>query len=166
MQGPELYLFTKLERHSASADLRQGSLLPPYGIVPFIIAELSWKFYQNPLIKYTLTGNCWKTVFPQQNFDYNSGSRVAWSRDPACTVPLTCQWTSRASVTLRRFGGRWLPPYGSHKCSILHFPACTASEGWYVSPPKFSQLFLLSLPSQTLLHDITFSFKSWLSWDV
>ena len=42
-------------------------ITPLYGIVPCIIAELSWKFHQNPLIKRISTDNCWKTLFPQQN---------------------------------------------------------------------------------------------------
>jgi len=56
------------KKHSESADLRQGSLLPTYGVVPCTTADLSCKFHQNLLIKHTSTDNCSKMVFPQQNF--------------------------------------------------------------------------------------------------
>jgi len=84
-----------LEKHSKSAesaDLRQGSLLPPYGIVPCIIAELSRKFHQNSLMKHTSTSDNTEKRFSRSKiFDHKSCSRVAWSRDPDCAFPLTCQ---------------------------------------------------------------------------
>jgi len=75
---------------------------------------------------------CWPNAFQQITaekrfsrsimFDYKSCSRVAWSHDPACTVPLTCQRTSRDKVTLLGFGSRSTPIWHCQKCNILHFP--------------------------------------------
>ena len=129
----------ELEKHSESADLRQGSLLTPYGIVPCIIAELCCKFNQNPLIKHTSTDNCWKTAFPQQNLC----SRVAWSCDPACAVLLTIMsvnitWLSYSASLWRPL---ITPMWHCQKCSILHFPVLRLKS----EPDQPQNLYIYSL---------------------
>ena len=148
-------MVTILEKHSQSVETSVKAAYYPH-IIPCIIAvaELSWKFHQNPLIKRISTDNCWKTVFPQQMFDYNSRSRVAWSRDPACAVPITCQRTSRDSVTPLRSGSRSLPQYGivrKFNATFYIFLYCVWRVSWIT--PKIQSIF------PCIISDLSWKFR-------
>ena len=106
----------KLEKHSESADLRQGRSLPPYSFVR-------------------------NAAFSRSKvFGYNSCSRTAWSRDPAlrCSIYMSMNITW---LICSYSSSLWRPLITPDMAlsQIQHFSfSCIASEGWARSLPKFN----------------------------